>query len=61
MSFFHSHPDHFSTSNKCSGVDTNMARLLLHRVAQEDHPEIMQQVCCCIVFVVALRHISIVL
>lgn len=39
-----SHPDHFSTSNKCSGVDTNMARLLLHRVAQEDHPEIMQQI-----------------
>lgn len=42
--FLHSHPDHFSTSSKCSGVDMNMARLLFHRVVQEEHPEITQQV-----------------
>lgn len=42
--FFYSHPDHYSTSSKCSGVDMNMARLLLHRVVQQDHPEIAQQV-----------------
>ena len=40
----HSHPDHYSTSSKCSGVDMNMARLLFHRVVQQDHPEITQQV-----------------
>lgn len=39
-----SHPDHYSTSSKCSGVDMNMARILLHRVVQQDHPEIAQQV-----------------
>uniref|UniRef100_A0AAQ5XYX5 HECT domain-containing protein n=1 Tax=Amphiprion ocellaris TaxID=80972 RepID=A0AAQ5XYX5_AMPOC len=27
-----SHPDHYSTSSKCSGVDMNMARLLFHRI-----------------------------
>uniref|UniRef100_A0A671XKX4 HECT and RLD domain containing E3 ubiquitin protein ligase 4 n=1 Tax=Sparus aurata TaxID=8175 RepID=A0A671XKX4_SPAAU len=40
----HSHPDHYSTSSKCSGVDMNMARLLFHRVVQQDHPEITQQI-----------------
>lgn len=39
-----SHPDHYSTSSKCSGVDMNMARLLFHRVVQPDHPEITQQI-----------------
>uniref|UniRef100_A0A3Q3WPS4 HECT domain-containing protein n=1 Tax=Mola mola TaxID=94237 RepID=A0A3Q3WPS4_MOLML len=38
------HPDHYSTSSKCSGVDMNMARLLFHRVVQQDHPEIAQQI-----------------
>lgn len=40
----HSNPDHYSTSRKCSGVDMNMARILFHRVIQQDHPEITQQV-----------------
>uniref|UniRef100_A0A665WAK4 HECT and RLD domain containing E3 ubiquitin protein ligase 4 n=1 Tax=Echeneis naucrates TaxID=173247 RepID=A0A665WAK4_ECHNA len=38
------HPDHYSTSSKCSGVDMNMARILFHRVIQQDHPEIAQQI-----------------
>ncbi|KAI4812952.1 hypothetical protein KUCAC02_024314 [Chaenocephalus aceratus] len=37
-------PDHYSTSSKCSGVDLSMARLLLHRVVQQDHHEIAQQI-----------------
>uniref|UniRef100_A0AAQ5ZXY8 HECT domain-containing protein n=1 Tax=Amphiprion ocellaris TaxID=80972 RepID=A0AAQ5ZXY8_AMPOC len=39
-----SHPDHYSTSSKCSGVDMNMARLLFHRVIPQAHPEIAQQI-----------------
>ncbi|XP_038816240.1 probable E3 ubiquitin-protein ligase HERC4 isoform X2 [Salvelinus namaycush] len=39
-----SHPDHYNTSSKCSGVDVNMARLLFHRVVQHDYPEIAQQI-----------------
>ncbi|KAM9365582.1 putative E3 ubiquitin-protein ligase HERC4 isoform 2-T2 [Pholidichthys leucotaenia] len=39
-----SHPDHYSTSSKYSGVDMNKARLLFHRVVQLDHPEIAQQI-----------------
>ncbi|MEQ2192013.1 putative E3 ubiquitin-protein ligase herc4 [Xenoophorus captivus] len=39
-----SHPGHFSTSSKYSGVDMNMARLLLHRLIQQDRPKISQQV-----------------
>uniref|UniRef100_A0A8C7CAA8 HECT and RLD domain containing E3 ubiquitin protein ligase 4 n=1 Tax=Oncorhynchus kisutch TaxID=8019 RepID=A0A8C7CAA8_ONCKI len=39
-----SHPDHYNTSSKCSGVDMNMARLLFHRVVQHDYPEIAQQI-----------------
>ncbi|XP_034407695.1 probable E3 ubiquitin-protein ligase HERC4 isoform X2 [Cyclopterus lumpus] len=39
-----SHPDHYSTSSKCSGVDMNMARLLLHRVVQRGHHELTQQI-----------------
>ncbi|XP_076021332.1 putative E3 ubiquitin-protein ligase HERC4 isoform X2 [Genypterus blacodes] len=39
-----SHPDHYSTSSKCSGVDMNMARLLFHRVISQDHPDIAQQI-----------------
>uniref|UniRef100_A0A4W6FDW7 HECT and RLD domain containing E3 ubiquitin protein ligase 4 n=1 Tax=Lates calcarifer TaxID=8187 RepID=A0A4W6FDW7_LATCA len=39
-----SHPDHYSTSSKCSGVDMNMTRILFHRVIQQDHPEIAQQI-----------------
>uniref|UniRef100_A0A3P9K827 HECT and RLD domain containing E3 ubiquitin protein ligase 4 n=1 Tax=Oryzias latipes TaxID=8090 RepID=A0A3P9K827_ORYLA len=39
-----SHPDHFSTSSKCSGVDMNTARLLLHKVTQKEHREISEQV-----------------
>ncbi|KAM3863004.1 putative E3 ubiquitin-protein ligase HERC4 [Diretmus argenteus] len=39
-----SHPDHYNTSCKCSGVDMNMARLLFHRVVQSDRPEIAQQI-----------------
>lgn len=42
--YLHSHPDHYSTSSKCSGVDMNTARLLFHRVVQQDHPEVTQQV-----------------
>uniref|UniRef100_A0A3B5B6K7 HECT and RLD domain containing E3 ubiquitin protein ligase 4 n=1 Tax=Stegastes partitus TaxID=144197 RepID=A0A3B5B6K7_9TELE len=38
------HPDHYSTSSKCSGVDMNMTRLLFHKVIQKDHPEIAQQI-----------------
>uniref|UniRef100_A0A665WB05 HECT and RLD domain containing E3 ubiquitin protein ligase 4 n=1 Tax=Echeneis naucrates TaxID=173247 RepID=A0A665WB05_ECHNA len=41
---FQDHPDHYSTSSKCSGVDMNMARILFHRVIQQDHPEIAQQI-----------------
>ncbi|KAL0964222.1 hypothetical protein UPYG_G00321040 [Umbra pygmaea] len=39
-----SHPDHYNTSCKYSGVDMNMARLLFHRVVQHDYPEITQQI-----------------
>nr|XP_043901885.1 probable E3 ubiquitin-protein ligase HERC4 isoform X1 [Solea senegalensis] len=39
-----SHPDHYCTSSKCSGVDMNIARVLFHRVVQPDHPEIAQQI-----------------
>uniref|UniRef100_A0A3Q3SEB0 HECT and RLD domain containing E3 ubiquitin protein ligase 4 n=1 Tax=Mastacembelus armatus TaxID=205130 RepID=A0A3Q3SEB0_9TELE len=39
-----SHPDHYSTSSKCSGVDMNMARVLFHRVVQQDHPEVTRQI-----------------
>jgi len=39
-----SHPDHYNTSSKCSGVDMKMARILFHRVVQHDHPELAQQV-----------------
>ncbi|KAM6916059.1 putative E3 ubiquitin-protein ligase HERC4 [Xenentodon cancila] len=39
-----SHPDHYSTSSKCSGVDMNTARILFHRVIQQERPEITQQV-----------------
>uniref|UniRef100_A0A672ZVV9 HECT domain-containing protein n=1 Tax=Sphaeramia orbicularis TaxID=375764 RepID=A0A672ZVV9_9TELE len=35
---------HYSTSSKCSGVDMIMARLLFHRLIQQDHPEIAQQI-----------------
>uniref|UniRef100_A0A8D3E7K1 HECT and RLD domain containing E3 ubiquitin protein ligase 4 n=1 Tax=Scophthalmus maximus TaxID=52904 RepID=A0A8D3E7K1_SCOMX len=40
----HSHPDHYSTSSKCSGVDMNTARILFHRVIQQDQHEIAQQI-----------------
>ncbi|CAL8358068.1 unnamed protein product [Boreogadus saida] len=39
-----SHPDHYTTSSKCSGVDMNMARLMFHKLIQPDHPEVAQQV-----------------
>ncbi|XP_035461636.1 probable E3 ubiquitin-protein ligase HERC4 isoform X3 [Scophthalmus maximus] len=39
-----SHPDHYSTSSKCSGVDMNTARILFHRVIQQDQHEIAQQI-----------------
>ncbi|XP_040034961.2 putative E3 ubiquitin-protein ligase HERC4 [Gasterosteus aculeatus] len=39
-----SHPDHYSTSSKCSGVDVNTARILLHKVIQQHHHEIAQQI-----------------
>ncbi|CAL8257158.1 unnamed protein product [Lota lota] len=39
-----SHPDHYNTSSKCSGVDMNMARLLYHKLIQPDHPELAQQI-----------------
>ncbi|XP_077351382.1 putative E3 ubiquitin-protein ligase HERC4 isoform X2 [Festucalex cinctus] len=39
-----SHPDHYSTSSKCSGIDMNMARLLFHRLVTPDYPEIAQQI-----------------
>ncbi|XP_051937211.1 probable E3 ubiquitin-protein ligase HERC4 isoform X2 [Hippocampus zosterae] len=39
-----SHPDHYSTSSKCSGIDMNMARLLFHRLITPDYPEIAQQI-----------------
>uniref|UniRef100_G3NHP7 HECT domain-containing protein n=1 Tax=Gasterosteus aculeatus aculeatus TaxID=481459 RepID=G3NHP7_GASAC len=38
------HPDHYSTSSKCSGVDVNTARILLHKVIQQHHHEIAQQI-----------------
>uniref|UniRef100_A0A8C3AVV7 HECT and RLD domain containing E3 ubiquitin protein ligase 4 n=1 Tax=Cyclopterus lumpus TaxID=8103 RepID=A0A8C3AVV7_CYCLU len=44
LCFSSSHPDHYSTSSKCSGVDMNMARLLLHRVVQRGHHELTQQI-----------------
>ncbi|XP_062375181.1 probable E3 ubiquitin-protein ligase HERC4 [Sardina pilchardus] len=40
-----SHPDHYNTSSKCSGVDMNTARILLHRVVQPDYPQISQLAC----------------
>uniref|UniRef100_W5K813 HECT and RLD domain containing E3 ubiquitin protein ligase 4 n=2 Tax=Astyanax mexicanus TaxID=7994 RepID=W5K813_ASTMX len=39
-----SHPGHYSTSGKCSGVDENMARVLFSRLIQTDYPHISQQV-----------------
>ncbi|XP_017279852.1 probable E3 ubiquitin-protein ligase HERC4 [Kryptolebias marmoratus] len=39
-----SHPDHYSTSAKCSGLDLDSARLLFLRLIQKDKPEISQQV-----------------
>ncbi|KAM8852464.1 putative E3 ubiquitin-protein ligase HERC4 isoform 2-T2 [Synchiropus picturatus] len=39
-----SHPDHYSTSTKNPGVDVITARLLFHRLIQEDHTEIAQQI-----------------
>lgn len=39
-----SHPDHYNTNSKCSGVDMNVARLLFHRAVQHDYPEITQQI-----------------
>lgn len=39
-----SHPSHYSTSSKCSGVDENMARVLFSRLIQSDYPHISQQV-----------------
>ncbi|KAI4872056.1 hypothetical protein NFI96_034268, partial [Prochilodus magdalenae] len=39
-----SHPDHYSTSSKCSGVDANMARTLFHRLIQPDYPHVSDQV-----------------
>ncbi|XP_030626975.1 probable E3 ubiquitin-protein ligase HERC4 [Chanos chanos] len=39
-----SHPDHYNTSSKCSGVDMNAARLLLNRLIQPEYPHISQQV-----------------
>ncbi|XP_028323711.1 probable E3 ubiquitin-protein ligase HERC4 [Gouania willdenowi] len=39
-----SQPDHYNTSSKCSGLDVNMARILLHRLIQRDRPEIAQQI-----------------
>ncbi|XP_017578302.1 probable E3 ubiquitin-protein ligase HERC4 isoform X1 [Pygocentrus nattereri] len=39
-----SHPDHYCTSSKCSGVDANMAHILFHRLIQHDYPHISQQV-----------------
>uniref|UniRef100_A0A8C5H7T1 HECT domain-containing protein n=1 Tax=Gouania willdenowi TaxID=441366 RepID=A0A8C5H7T1_GOUWI len=41
---FSSQPDHYNTSSKCSGLDVNMARILLHRLIQRDRPEIAQQI-----------------
>ncbi|XP_072293208.1 probable E3 ubiquitin-protein ligase HERC4 isoform X2 [Eucyclogobius newberryi] len=37
-----SNPDHYSTSGKCSGVDTTTARLLFDRLIQQDHSEVSQ-------------------
>ncbi|XP_061545693.1 probable E3 ubiquitin-protein ligase HERC4 [Phycodurus eques] len=39
-----SHPDHYSTSSKCSGTDMNMARLLFHKLITSNYPEITQQI-----------------
>ncbi|XP_067382652.1 probable E3 ubiquitin-protein ligase HERC4 [Channa argus] len=39
-----SNPDHYSTSRNCSGVNMNLTRILLHRLIQQDHPEIAQQI-----------------
>ncbi|XP_008325809.1 probable E3 ubiquitin-protein ligase HERC4 isoform X1 [Cynoglossus semilaevis] len=39
-----SHPDHYCTSSKYSGVDMNMARVLFHRLVRPGHPEISQQI-----------------
>ncbi|KAJ8248211.1 hypothetical protein GJAV_G00239610 [Gymnothorax javanicus] len=39
-----SHPDHYNTSSKCSGVDMNTARLLFHKLNQPNFPHITQQI-----------------
>ncbi|XP_047668032.1 probable E3 ubiquitin-protein ligase HERC4 isoform X3 [Tachysurus fulvidraco] len=43
-----SHPDHYRTSSKCSGVDMNMARLLFNKLIQPDYPHISQQIADCL-------------
>ncbi|KAJ8417955.1 hypothetical protein AAFF_G00136640 [Aldrovandia affinis] len=39
-----SHPDHYNTSSRFSGVDINAARLLFHRLVQPNSPYITQQI-----------------
>ncbi|XP_064173088.1 probable E3 ubiquitin-protein ligase HERC4 isoform X1 [Anguilla rostrata] len=39
-----SHPDHYNTSSRCSGVDMNAARLLFHRLTGPNFPHITQQI-----------------
>ncbi|GAA6107803.1 probable E3 ubiquitin-protein ligase HERC4 isoform X1 [Tachysurus ichikawai] len=43
-----SHPDHYCTSSKCSGLDMNMARLLFNKLIQPDYPHISQQIADCL-------------
>ncbi|XP_018605033.1 probable E3 ubiquitin-protein ligase HERC4 [Scleropages formosus] len=37
-----SHPDHYNTSSKFSGVDMNSARLLFHKLIQPEYPQVTQ-------------------
>ncbi|XP_036402620.1 probable E3 ubiquitin-protein ligase HERC4 isoform X1 [Megalops cyprinoides] len=39
-----SHPDHYNTSSRCSGVDMNAVRLLFHRLILPEHTHITQQI-----------------
>ena len=41
---FSSHPDHYNTSSRCSGVDMNSARLLFHRLIQPNFSHVTQLV-----------------
>ncbi|XP_072565468.1 probable E3 ubiquitin-protein ligase HERC4 isoform X1 [Paramormyrops kingsleyae] len=39
-----SHPDHYDTGSRTSGVDMSTARLLFHKLLQPEYPQVTQQV-----------------